>query len=331
MADDQHSSRPDPEQPPIPPTSGSPTPARRRTGWIVGGVAAVVVLALVIVAAVLAQRPRPSAEPAPASAQTQQVDVPTDETIPREGPTTPVSSVFPTYNGNGPDDNVLYNISWPHDVATKSCPDLGTYRPSADTGATKTAITAILDCLRRINEPRLAEYEIEIGMPPVVFYADSVSTGCGSSITADSIGDFCTRDGTLYFSLTALTSAPLTANPLSLYWIAAHEYAHYVQHATAILQQDADSDADSRRLELQANCVAGMFFNGAWSRMSATDAMLAQTHAMFGRIYADEAPGHGTHGTPASTITWFDKGFAAKGTSHYAACNTFVAGLPQIR
>lgn len=327
MADEQHSSRPDPDQPPLPPTSGPPR-RRRRTGLIVGGVA-VVVLALAIVVAALALRPRPSAEPAPS--QTPQAADTTDETIPREGPTTPVSSVFPKYNGNGPDDNVLYNISWPHDVATNACPGLGTYPPSTDADATKTAITRILDCLRRINEPRLAEYEIEIGMPPVVFYADSVSTGCGSSITADSIGDFCTRDGTLYFSLTALTSAPLTANPLSLYWIAAHEYAHYIQHATAILQGDADSVADSRRLELQANCVAGMFFNAAWSRMSATDAMLAQTRTMFAAIYADEAPGQGTHGTPASTIAWFDKGFAAKGTSHYAACNTFVAGLPQIR
>jgi predicted metalloprotease len=328
---DEHSSRPDPEPPPIPSADGSPTPPPRRTTLIVAAVAGVIVLALVIVGATLALAPRPAVEPAPTPTPAPGTTGPTDETIPRAGPTTPVSSVFPTYNGNGPDDNVLYNISWPHDVATPTCPDLDTYRPSADADATKTAIKGILDCLRRINEPRLAEYEIAIGMPEVVFYADTISTGCGSSITADSIGDFCTRDGKLYFSLTALTSTPLTANPLSLYWIAAHEYAHYIQHETAILQSDADSAADSRRIELQANCVAGMFFNGAWSRMGASDAMLTQTRTMFEKVYADEAPGHGTHGTPASTITWFDKGFAAKGTSHYAACNTFVAGLPQIR
>ncbi|WP_028708457.1 neutral zinc metallopeptidase [Propionicicella superfundia] len=321
-----------------PPRTPDPRPAaasrrgRRRAILVAAAVGGVVIL---VAGIALALQPRPQTHPSQAPSTVTPVESPTppiaDESIPPAGPTTPVGTVFPTYNGNGAEDNVLYNISWPHDAATAGCPALGAYRPGGADAETKSAITAILDCLHRLNEPRLAEYEIQVASPPVVFSSDSVGTGCGSAITADSLGDYCGADGTLYFSLTALRSRQaVTGNPLALYWIAAHEYGHYLQHATNIAGTGATSTADSRRLELQATCMAGMFFNAAWTRMGATDDMLTQTHAMFTELYSGQTPGSGTHGTAASTQAWFDRGLAAT-TSGYAACNTFAAGPAEVR
>ncbi len=316
------------QQPPVPPTPPQrvvqqpPTGRPRRTILIVS-VVAVVAVALVAVGAILVVRSR-SASSTPSA---------TDSSIPPAGPTTSVGSPFPSYNGNGADDNVFYNISVDHDSTKSACPKLGVYRPGGSDEAIKAGITATLACLRALNTPLLAEYEIELPEPKLVFYSDSVNTGCGDTATAANIGEYCSKDQTIYFSLAAFRAGgKVSKNPLSIYVFAAHEFGHYLQYMTNISRGVAeDATAESRRVELQATCTAGVFVNASWTQSGATAAMITQTHQMFDVLYGDNAPGQGDYGTPETTTTWFDAGYADGGTSSYADCNTFAAPLGEVR
>lgn len=304
------------------PTPHPPRPAstRRRTAIIIG---AVVVVALIGVGLVVSLRATEPTATGPTA---------TDASIPPAGPSTQLPSPFPSYNGNSADDNVLYNITLAHDAAVKACPELGTYRPKQSDEDTKAAIESALACLMALNTPALAEYEIELPDPTVRFYTDEVTTACGDAITDHSIGEYCMADKTMYFSLTALrTGEGVSTNPLAIYFVAAHEFGHYIQHMTNIVAGTPTSATESRRIELQATCTAGMFINAAWTQSGATEQMIGQTHSMFDVLYADQAPGQGTYGTPETTSSWFDRGYADGATSSYADCNTFTVSPGEIR
>lgn len=314
-----------PHSPLSPPTwwnAPSTRPKRRTLPIVFGGVAFSVALALVLAFAPSVLRHKELAsQPTPSEAASS---------MPTSLEPTPAGASFPKYNGSGATDNVLYNIGWNRDAALATCPTLTRNAPQHDDASTKNSLTVIIHCLVSLNAPALAEYEIDVPTPKIVFYKNSAETAC-ARITDGEIGSLCTSDQTLYFSLNAARSAPGYAdNPLGLYWIASHEFGHWLQYQTGILNRVGDTLVESRRVELQANCMAGMFLNAVWTQAGGNAAVLQTMTRSFRSIYGDEIPGEGTHGSPASATKWFDKGFANGGRSSYAACNTFVASASDV-
>jgi predicted metalloprotease len=132
---------------------------------------------------------------------------------------------------------------------------------------------------------------------------------------------YCPPDNRAY-----ITAASVTGNraafgaqlPYALAAVIAHEAGHRVQYAVRQPQLDGDSDAASRTVEQQADCLAG-----AWAYGAARRGLLDP--AAFRAVYAKEMrlvsglrppPGSGldgydevrTHGTVAQRVAAFDRG-----------------------
>ena len=116
--------------------------------------------------------------------------------------------------------------------------------------------------------------------------------------------------------------------PYALATIVAHEAGHRVQFAVDEPGLDGEGDAASRRVEQQADCLAGM-----WAADAARRGLVEP--AAFRAVYAREMeivsslkppPGSGlegydevaTHGTPAQRVAAFDRG--AAGETPETAC-----------
>ena len=187
---------------------------------------------------------------------------------------------------------------------------------------------------------------------PTVFFSSRVSTGCGA---ADSgTGPFyCPSDNKVYIDLTfyKLLADQLGApGEFAQPYVRAHEYGHHIQDLAGIeakmraAQQGASSAQKnllSVKLELQADCFAGVWAKGASDTTSAkgqrifkslTAADVQQGIVTAGKIGDDTLqqrsgqtinPAEFTHGTSADRQKWFGRGYNA-GTP--ANCDTFAAG-----
>jgi predicted metalloprotease len=125
--------------------------------------------------------------------------------------------------------------------------------------------------------------------------------------------------------------------PAAQAYVIAHEYGHHVQNLLGVLRnsQEDRSGADSAsvRVELQADCYAGVwanhafdtgFFTARWSddeikaaleaaALVGDDNIQRQTQ---GRVDPDSF----THGTSAQRVKWFTTGFE---TGEPDRCDTF--------
>ncbi len=184
-----------------------------------------------------------------------------------------------------------------------------------------------------------------------VFFSNQVTTGCGA---ADSgTGPFyCPADKLVYIDLTfyKLLADQLGApGEFAQPYVLAHEYGHHVQdlvgtEATVDRQRQRDpsqANALSVRLELQADCYAGVWAKGAtgttdssgqkiFKSLTADD--IQQGIQTAGKIGDDTLqqrsggtinPAEFTHGTSADRQKWFGTGY---NTGDPKACDTFKAG-----
>jgi predicted metalloprotease len=181
-----------------------------------------------------------------------------------------------------------------------------------------------------------------------VFFAQAVNTGCGG---ADSgVGPFyCPADNQVYIDLTfyqELASRFGAPGEFAQPYVLAHEYGHHLQNLLgtdaqvrrAQQRDPGNANAYSVRLELQADCYAGV-----WTK-HATETTDAGGRPLFTRItqrdiqqalqaaaaVGDDAiqrrsggavdPEQFTHGSSADRQQWFARGFQ---NGDGRACNTF--------
>src|SRR5215204_464432 len=162
---------------------------------------------------------------------------------------------------------------------------------------------------------------------PVVVFDDETPTGCGTGSAAT--GPFyCPRDQRIYLDLgffRLLAQRLQAPGDFAQAYVIAHEYGHHVQTLTGITQQvdqASQENPDQRnalsvRVELQADCLAGVWAHSTFERglleqgdleegLTAAasvgdDHIQAQTT---GRI----SPETFTHGTAEQRATWFKRG-----------------------
>jgi predicted metalloprotease len=185
-----------------------------------------------------------------------------------------------------------------------------------------------------------------------VYFSDKVSTGCGA---ADSgTGPFyCPADNKVYIDLTfyQLLADQLGApGEFAQPYVLAHEYGHHIQdlvgtEAKMRAAQNGASDAEqnllSVKLELQADCYAGVWAkhatettssNGVKIFKSLTADDIQQGIETAGKIGDDTLqqrsgqsinPAEFTHGTSADRQKWFSKGYNSGDPKD---CDTFADG-----
>ena len=123
-------------------------------------------------------------------------------------------------------------------------------------------------------------------------------------------------------------------------YVIAHEVAHHVQNLTGTLGEvnaqrarvsERESNALSVRIELQADCYAGVWAHAASRELALTDADIREALNTAARIGDDAlqrsaggrvVPDSFTHGTSEQRQEWFFRGYRA---GDPAQCDTFAA------
>jgi predicted metalloprotease len=180
---------------------------------------------------------------------------------------------------------------------------------------------------------RLPNYGAQPGAyqhPTLVVFQNSVATECGNA--GSDVGPFyCPSDRNLYIDPSfyqTMESRLRAPGDFAQAYVIAHEVGHHVQNligATQIQVQGESQNQTSVRVELQADCLAGVWGHTAQSALAIDDADLREAlnaaHAI-----GDDALGHAnetqyTHGTSAQRMTWFRRGF---NSGDARQCDTFA-------
>jgi predicted metalloprotease len=180
--------------------------------------------------------------------------------------------------------------------------------------------------------------------PKLVLFSNAVRTGCGNA--SSGAGPFyCPEDQKVYIDLAfydQLEREFKAPGDFAKAYVLAHEVGHHVQlllgtaekvQAAQQRASEADRNALQVRMELQADCYAGIWANHAdRSRhiLEAGDVEEAlKAAAAVGddtiqrRVQGEVVPETFTHGSAQQRMTWFRRGID-NGT--LAACDTFKAG-----
>ena len=179
--------------------------------------------------------------------------------------------------------------------------------------------------------------------PKLVLYTGATPSACGTGQTA--MGPFyCPPDQTVYIDLAFyqdLKNRFKAPGDFAQAYVIAHEVGHHVQHQLGIADKvqaarsrasEAQANALSVRMELQADCLAGIWgYHADRVRkvLEAGDIEEALTAASAigddriqerSRGYA--VPDSFTHGTAAQRVRWFRRGLES---GDLKQCNTFEA------
>lgn len=182
--------------------------------------------------------------------------------------------------------------------------------------------------------------------PEMVIFTGSVQTGCGAATSA--VGPFyCPADQTVYLDTSFFqelsTRYGASGGALAELYVVAHEFGHHIQNQLGTMQkaerQQTGPTSDQVRLELQADCYAGMWVGGASTTKDSNgvtylleptqseieDALSAA--AAVGDDHIQETfsgqvtPHTWTHGSSAQRMRWFDVGLRL---GSLESCDTFA-------
>lgn len=173
----------------------------------------------------------------------------------------------------------------------------------------------------------------------LVLFRDQVASACGYAGAAS--GPFyCPADGKIYIDLAFyddLHSRFGAPGDFAQAYVIAHEIGHHVQHLLGIEEQvrrlqQADpgqANALSVRMELQADCLAGVWGNSTARRDILEEGDLEEGLNAAAAIGDDRiqrmsrgrvVPDSFTHGSSAQRVEWFRRGLES---GNVGACNTF--------
>jgi predicted metalloprotease len=174
--------------------------------------------------------------------------------------------------------------------------------------------------------------------PTLVVYSDAVATGGCGNATSDVGPFYCPDDRKLYIDPTfyEVMSHRLKApGDFAQAYVIAHEVGHHVQNLIGAGRSRPEGETKNQvsvRIELQADCLAGVWGNSAKASLKISEDDLREAvnaaHAI-----GDDALGQSdsrdyTHGSSAQRMRWFRRGFD---TGDPRQCDTFgvtkVSGL----
>jgi uncharacterized protein len=186
--------------------------------------------------------------------------------------------------------------------------------------------------------------------PRTNFFNGGVNTACGSA-TSDVGPFYCPGDQEVYIDLTFFeeleTRFGAQGGPFSRAYVIAHEYGHHIQDLLGtnrrVQSGDVGPTSGSVRLELQADCYAGVWANHATTAVNSqgqtlisevtqadVDAAL-DTAERIGDDYIQTQLGGGrvdesqfSHGSSAQRELWYTTGYE---TGDPARCDTFARGV----
>lgn len=184
----------------------------------------------------------------------------------------------------------------------------------------------------------------------LVLFTDQTQSSCG--VASSATGPFyCPGDQKVYLDLgffDELRTRFKAPGQFAQAYVIAHEFGHHVQDALGVMDQvNSEQQANqgrandlSIRLELQADCLAGVWAHSVWNNPdqqnveSITQADIQQGLDAAAAVGDDRIqqqstgqvnPETWTHGSSAQRVQWFTEGFNTGTTD---GCDTFSVTTP---
>jgi predicted metalloprotease len=178
--------------------------------------------------------------------------------------------------------------------------------------------------------------------PRLVLFANAVQSACGFGQAA--MGPFyCPQDQRVYLDISffrVLRERFRAPGDFAAAYVVAHEVGHHVQNLMGIMPRvmeqrqrlpQPQANALSVRLELQADCFAGVWAHFADTKLKVLEPGDVEKALAAASAIGDDqlqrqtqgrvAPESFTHGTSAQRVAWFTTGVK---TGSVQRCNTFA-------
>ena len=174
--------------------------------------------------------------------------------------------------------------------------------------------------------------------PKLLLFHGQTRSGCGAA--EESMGPFyCPADHRVYLDLDFFHEMDTrfhASGDFARAYVIAHEVGHHVQNLLGVMRQEGrpteGATGSSVRLELQADCFAGVWGNRSqaqlnWLQPGDVEAALNAAAQVGDDTLQKSARGYAvpdsfTHGTSAQRSRWFKAGFAS---GDIKSCDTFNA------
>ncbi len=212
------------------------------------------------------------------------------------------------------------------------------YKPTAE----EQQLAAMVETILADTEDAWKEVFAEMGKryqePKLVMFTGAVQSACGTAQAA--MGPFyCPGDQKVYIDLAFYREMKRkfkAPGDFAQAYVVAHEVGHHVQHLLGIDRQVGrdrkGADSAAVRLELQADCFAGVWANRTQRAKQfleegdVEEALNAATaigdDTMQKRSSGMVRPDSFTHGSSAQRVRWFKKGIIGGDIN---SCDTFSA------
>jgi uncharacterized protein len=217
----------------------------------------------------------------------------------------------------------------------------GTSQASTDEG--RQFVAKVLGSTERVWGGIFQQMGQQYTKPPLVLFSGFTQSGCGMAQSA--MGPFyCPRDGKVYIDLSFyqdMKNKLGAPGDFAQAYVVAHEVGHHVQNELGIADKvmnaraqatEEESNALSVRMELQADCFAGIWATEAdatkhiLQQGDVEEALNAASQIGDDRLQKKSqgyaVPESFTHGTSEQRVRWFKTGMAAKALKD---CDTFSA------
>ena len=237
----------------------------------------------------------------------------------------------------GVDPSQLLNIAQEASAPTQAVPQ---ERQGPVTDEMGHFVAQALGSTESVWSALFQEQGAEYRKPHLVLYDGSTPSACGRGSAA--MGPFyCPNDERVYLDLSFFRDLQTRFHAPGRFpeaYVIAHEIGHHVQKLLGISDKmdqlrgrvsRAEYNQASVRLELQADCFAGVWANHAGNRAHITDADIEQGLTAASAIGDDRlqkqsqgyvVPESFTHGSSEQRVRWFKRGIEG---GRVADCNTF--------
>ncbi|MDR1798761.1 MAG: neutral zinc metallopeptidase, partial [Bifidobacteriaceae bacterium] len=248
----------------------------------------------------------------------------------------PAGSSYPPVNSLDDVDYYLFDNSnfYGASLPATSCSFGSLDLIDASTAEIQTYLDGLVYCYMDVWEDAVTGAGYDLPVPTITVYDAPITTACGVLDMGNAW--FCHADGQMYYATDLVWVFPdLAREDYIAEAVLAHEFGHGVQGYTGIYEAEsysaylADSTEDelewNRRLELQADCFAGLFFRSVADSAQLNEGDTANLTVLF-ELLADPYPG-GDHGVASSRVDWFNTGLDS---TQPLVCNTMTASSRDV-
>ena len=228
----------------------------------------------------------------------------------------------------------------PGGATTTAAGDVAPISESAEEAERREFSIFVLNDAQEIWARVLPRYGDQYRDAKLVLYRDAVTSGCGTGQSG--MGPFyCPLDERVYIDLSFYDELQRqfgASGDFAQAYVIAHEIGHHVQHILGVdnrvrqMQQSRPGEANelSVRLELQADCFAGVWANSTSQRRmlesgDVDEALNAAAAIGDDRIQRQTTgsirPESFTHGTSAQRVSWFRRGLES---GNPESCDSFA-------